>query len=122
MRTPLSSPSQPDGRIGRRRQPRLRLGINARLITNLGQYPVRLDNLSRGGAHIWRARNEHFSKCLLRWLDFEAWADLVWDSGGYCGIRFEKPIPERWIMESREHACLPEDWKLPPVPVPKRPV
>src|SRR5438132_437543 len=104
---PDSAHRPPDG-IGRRQRPRLRLAINASLITTLGQYRVRLDNLSREGAHLWRPCSERFDRCLLRWLDFEAWGEVVWSREGHCGIRFEKPIPDRWVMESRKHACLPD--------------
>jgi hypothetical protein len=100
--------------VGRRVAPRLRLAISARLITNFGEYPVRLDNLSATGAHISRPKDERFSRCVLKWLRFEAWGELVWLRGGYCGIRFEKPLPEVWVLETREHTpLLPEGWKLP---------
>ena len=54
--------------IGRRRSPRLRLAIDARLITTWGEYPVRLDNLSSTGAHVSRPQSEKFGRCVLKWL------------------------------------------------------
>ena len=99
---------------GRRRAPRLRLAIDARLITTWGEYPVRLDNLSETGAHISRPQHERFARCVLQWLGFEAWGEMVWVRGGYCGIRFDKPLPEDWVDATRARpAELPEGWKLP---------
>jgi hypothetical protein len=99
---------------GRRRAQRLRLAIDARLITTWGEYPVRLDNLSETGAHISRPKQDKFGRCVLKWLGFEAWGELVWMRGGYCGIRFEKPLPEDVVAATRaQPARLPESWKLP---------
>src|SRR6476646_6214583 len=102
-----------ESRIGRREHPRLRLAIDARLITTWGDYRVRLDNLSQAGAHISRPKDELFARCVLKWLQFEAWGSLVWRRGGYCGIRFDKPIPSQWIDASRAEAKIPDGWKLP---------
>lgn len=99
---------------GRRRAPRLRLAIDARLITTWGEYPVRLDNLSETGAHISRPQQDAFGRCVLKWLGFETWGEMVWVRGGYCGIHFDKPLPEDWVSATRATpAALPEGWKLP---------
>src|SRR5690349_17031905 len=103
---------------GRRHASRLRLAIDARLITTHGEYPVRLDNLSTSGAHISRPRQDQFTACVLKWLDHEAWGHMVWFRGGYCGIRFDPPIAEEVVMATRAvPAMLPDSWKL---PVPSR--
>ena len=100
--------------IGRRLEPRLRLAIDARLITTWGEYPVRLDNLSRTGAHVSRPKQDAFTRCVLKWLRFEAWGEMVWLRGGYCGIRFDKALPYEWVSETRATpSALPEEWKLP---------
>ena len=99
---------------GRRQSSRLRLAISARLITTWGEYPVRLDNLSETGAHISRPKTEAFMRCVLKWLGHEAWGELVWMKGGYCGIRFDTPLPEDVVAATRARpAELPEGWKLP---------
>ena len=102
------------GTVGRRRAPRLRLAIDARLITTHGEYLVRLDNLSATGAHISRPKQDEFTACVLKWLGFEAWGQMVWMRGGYCGVRFERPLPDAWVEATRAvPADLPEAWKLP---------
>lgn len=99
---------------GRRRAARLRLAIDARLITTWGEYPVRLDNLSDTGAHVSRPKSDAFGRCVLKWLDYETWGEMVWARGGYCGIRFDRPLPEDWVRTTRAMpAALPEGWKLP---------
>ena len=111
-------PHAGDENVGRRRAQRLRLAIDARLITLQGEYPVRLDNLSETGAHVSRPKQETFTRCVLKWLDFEAWGHMVWLRGGYCGITFDKRLPADWVLQTREHTpVLPEGWKL---PVPSR--
>jgi len=99
---------------GRRATQRLRLAIDARMITTFGEYSVRLDNLSQTGAHVSRPKQEGFTRCVLKWLGFEAWGEMVWMRGGYCGIRFEKPLPADVVAETRARpAELPQGWKLP---------
>ena len=99
---------------GRRRAQRLRLAIEARLTTTFGDSRVRLENLSETGAHMTRPKEASTGQCLLRWLGFESFGEIVWLRGGYCGIRFDTPLPESWVMQTREHAPdVPEAWKLP---------
>jgi len=108
----------PDTNLGRRAHPRLRLAIGARLITHHGTYAVRLDNLSVTGAHLSRPNVEDFTGCVLRWLGFEALGEKVWQRGAYCGIRFDQPLPESWIAETRKQVpIIPDGWLL---PVPSR--
>jgi hypothetical protein len=103
-----------DDKIGRREHPRLRLAIDARLITTGGEYPVRLDNLSQSGAHISRPRVDSFERCVLKWLDYEAWGTMVWARSGYCGVRFEPPLPDGWVLDTRNRTTtFPEGWKSP---------
>jgi hypothetical protein len=101
-------------KAGRRRAARLRLAIDARLVTTWGEYPVRLDNLSETGAHVSRPKKDRFGPCVLQWLGYEALGEMVWMRGGYCGIRFDKPLPDEWVTATRaKPAQLPEGWKLP---------
>lgn len=99
---------------GRRQAQRLRLAIDARLITTFGESTVRLDNLSETGAHVSRPKADPAGPCVLRWLGFETFGEVLWLRGGYCGIRFDTPLPESWVMETRKHTPdVPEGWKLP---------
>lgn len=110
----MDSPGAPDAKLGRRKHPRLRLGISARLITTGAEYAVRLDNLSATGAFLSGRRQQSFKRCVLKWLEYEAWGALVWGHGGYCGVCFESPLPEEWIANTREQSPhIPEEWKLP---------
>ncbi|MEO7551045.1 MAG: hypothetical protein ABIT09_07890 [Croceibacterium sp.] len=91
----------------------MRLAIDARLITTHGDFPVRLDNLSGTGALVSRPKQDVFTACVLKWLGLEAWGQLVWMRGGYCGIRFDRPLPPEWVESTRAvPAELPEGWKL----------
>lgn len=111
----LNDPNhQADSKVGRRQHPRLRLAIEARLITTWGQYLVRLENLSLTGAHVSRPRTEKFGRCVLKWYEYETWGELVWMRGTYCGIRFDRELPEKLVIQTRSRATdIPEIWKLP---------
>src|SRR5690349_572260 len=107
-----------DDDLGRRKLSRLRLSGAGRLISFHGSEGVRLDNLSLTGAHLSRRNSERFSECVLRWLEFEAMGREVWAKGPYCGVKFDKPISEDWLMETRRSMPdVPEGLKL---PVPSR--
>ena len=99
---------------GRRSYPRLRLDCDARLISRHGTWPVRLHNLSSTGAHISCTTTEQPSWCVLKWLNYEAMADVVWVRGKFMGLQFDAPIPDDWVLGTRERAPdVPEASKLP---------
>ena len=99
---------------GRRVVPRLRLDCEARIISRHGTWPAHLHNLSTTGAHVSRATNEEPSWCVLKWLNYEAMGDTVWVRGKFMGIKFDTPIPEEWVLGTRQQAPdVPEYSKLP---------
>lgn len=100
---------------GRRSSPRLRVILEGRLITHRGSYAVRIDNLSQTGAHLSRTRiDDDATRCVLQWLGHEALGEVVWVKGAYCGVRFDKPLPEQVVLDTREqYPDVPEVLKLP---------
>ena len=110
----MSAPRPQDTTHGRRQSSRLRLVLEGRLITHRGSYPVRIDNLSREGAHLSRARQDDFTRCVLQWLGHEAMGQAVWMKDGYCGVLFDKPLAEAVILATRgQFPDVPEALKLP---------
>ena len=93
--------------FGRRRSPRLRLGMPARLIVPDRTCPVVLENLSADGAGITLPEPCEFVVCVLRWMDQHAFADVAWRDGLAAGLRFDRPIPadvvETTILYAMEH-------------------
>jgi len=78
--------------FGRRKSPRLRLDMPARLVTLDRTYPVVLENLSEGGARITLPVADVAVVGVLRWMDFHAFADVVWREGLSVGLQFDTPI------------------------------
>ncbi len=90
--------------IGRRSHPRLRLGVPATFITLNGSQQVSLDDLSQTGAQVTVSDVGPFSKGFLKWLDFEVFAQFAWQEGSTYGLRFDQPIDEEWLLETRRRA------------------
>jgi hypothetical protein len=85
----------------RRGKARLRLGIPAQLLSLHGRSRVTLLDLSETGARI-RYSGEPVRDVVVEWLGYEAFGKVVRRSGGDLGVRFDDPIAERWVLETRE--------------------
>ena len=91
-------------RFGRRRYPRLQLGMPARLIMPDGTVPVVLENLSLGGARVALAEPGNFVVCVLRWMDYHAFADVAWRDELAVGLQFDKPLSLAMLEATRVYA------------------
>ncbi len=90
---------------GRRRDSRLRLAIPARLETIHGTYPAALLDLSQSGAHI--RVDEPLGKgvdAILFWLQFEAFAGVVWSTPTHAGLEFDELIAPAVLLDTRDLA------------------
>jgi len=90
--------------IPRRAHSRLRLGIPARLLTLEGQQCVTLVDLLQSGARIVLGASGKVSGGLLRWFEFEAFGDPVWQAGEELALHFDEPIELDWLIEIRQRA------------------
>lgn len=86
----------------RRNHSRLRLGIDANVLGFDGPQSVLLHDLSSTGAKILLERDETFSQGILGWLEFEAFGEIVWRRGRWCGMQFAKPVTDECLLKTRE--------------------
>jgi len=92
--------------ICRRQAPRFRLGMPARLTTLERHLHVVLDDLSESGAKVSLPEPHAFTVCVLRWLDFHAFAEVRWTRGQVVGLRFASPISAEMLAETC--LCAPD--------------
>jgi hypothetical protein len=85
----------------RRGKARLRLGIPAQLLSLHGRSRVTLLDLSETGARL-RYDGEPVGDVVIEWLGYEAFGKVVRRSGRELGVRFDEPIAERWVLDTRE--------------------
>jgi len=90
--------------FGRRRSPRLSVGLRARLITPDGTQLVVIEDLSLGGARITLPGREEFTVCVLRWMDFHAFADVAWRDGASVGLQFDRALTEETLEATGQYA------------------
>lgn len=84
-----------NGRDCRRQWPRQLTILSARLLTVTADVPVRIRDLSPGGARIEGAELPMIgTDVLLRRGDAEAFGALAWISGNQAGIEFEEPLED----------------------------
>lgn len=88
----------------RREHPRLRLGIEAILIGLGGNQAVVLQDLSRTGAKLLLDCAQPISQGVLQWMEFEAFGDITWRKGRWCGMIFEGPLSDDWLHTTRAAA------------------
>lgn len=87
---------------GRRDDPRVRVRLDARLVTVTRTQTIKLHNISRSGASITSETPlKRGADVVLEWRDVEAFAQVTWVEGCRCGLRFEEPIPEEAVLLAR---------------------
>ena len=95
---------QVDDALLRREHARLRLGIPARLETLDGRFPVRLVDLSHGGAQIELEGDAPVREGVLSWMLFETFGVPAWQEGGSVGLTFDRPLSRTALRMTREKA------------------
>ena len=104
----------------RRIAPRVRVLINARLITTTDEQPVKLRDISAGGTLVESERSFAKGKdVILRRGAIEVFARVAWAKGTRCGLQFEEPMSEAELLAFihqpiRAAAPIPQ-------PLPQRP-
>ncbi|MBC2652550.1 PilZ domain-containing protein [Novosphingobium flavum] len=90
--------------IGRRREARLRVRLEAQLITLDGTVRMVMADLSRNGArvsgHLPRLRLKQ--QAIIQWTQFEAFGIVAWIDGNQCGLEFDEPLPHQVLVKTRE--------------------
>lgn len=100
--------------------PRVRVLINARLITTTDEQPVKLRDISAGGTLVESEHSMTAGKdVILRRGSTEVFARIVWANGNRCGLQFEEPMTEAELLAFIHQplkATAPN-----PQPLPQRP-
>lgn len=60
-----------------------------------------LQDLSVSGAKVLLESERPLRQDLLRWLEFEVFAEGSWQKGRWCGLRFEELIPAAALHQTR---------------------
>jgi hypothetical protein len=101
---------------GKRLASRLKTRLPARLITLDGEFRVILLDLSRTGASVRRDGLRFASgEAILQWMGFETFCIARWNALNQCGLQFDQPIPNEWVLATRQHDAterLPDDEEL----------
>jgi hypothetical protein len=85
----------------RRGKARLRVGIPADLLTVHGRSRVTLLDLSETGARL-RYHGHAIGDGVLEWLAYEAFGAVVRCAGDEIGLRFDEPIAQDCVLDTRE--------------------
>ena len=98
----MGHPSQQLPEVHRRGYARLRLSMDAAILTLDGRRPVTLLDLSQSGARLLLQEHYRLDQAVLYWMDFEAFGEGVWQSGRERGLAFEEPISEATVLATRQ--------------------
>lgn len=86
----------------RRSEPRVKLAIDAVLMGMDGRQEITLLDLSLAGAKVAFNEPPKENAGFISWMEFETFGDVVWREGLYVGFKFDRPIPQQWLMLTRE--------------------
>ncbi len=106
-----------EANIGRRGEARLRVRLDARVITLDGTGRAVLADVSTNGARIVGATCglRPGQEAVLQWGDREAFGVVVWSGYEQLGLRFHEPLDGRSVLATREmdeRHRLPGDHEL----------
>ncbi len=77
----------------RRTAVRVRVFLNARLVTTADELPVKIRDISTGGVMLESARPIPKGRdVILRRGDTELFANIAWSDGTMCGLQFDEPL------------------------------
>ena len=89
--------------IGRRRESRLHVQLEARMILVDGTVTSALADLSCRGARVVvpGVTARPGQNAVLTWARYEAFGTIVWVRGSQVGLIFDEPLPYRVLMATR---------------------
>src|SRR5690606_41805934 len=97
----MNNPLYRQPEMHRRGHARLRLGIEAELMTLDGRKRVMLMDLSQSGARVRLSEPGKLRQAVLYWIGFEAFGVVVWQDGRDIGVEVEVPIREAAVLAPR---------------------
>ena len=89
----------------RREAARWRLAAPAVFLGHDGRQPVTLLDVSQTGAKLVFEQPPASAAGFISWMDFETFGDLIWREGLYIGFAFDRPLPLKWIIETRNRSA-----------------
>lgn len=101
---PMEQTARIEHWICRRQAPRFRLGMSARLITLERHLTVVLEDLSESGAKLALPAPHAFTVCVVKWLDFHAFAEVRWMRESIVGLQFPSPLSAETIEQTLRYA------------------
>lgn len=108
----------PSGRE-HRQDTRFRVLLNAELISTTDEQPVRVRDISTGGAMLEGQRPIAKAKeVILRRGNIELFVQICWSDGNQCGVEFDQALSEADMMAfvhepARRSSFVPEPFKSP---------
>jgi len=88
---------------GRRREARLRTGLQARVIIRDGTISAILTDLSQWGARIAFSGGRIVAgqDAVLSWARFESFGKVIWSAPGHAGLAFDEPLGRAALLATR---------------------
>lgn len=98
----MGHPSQNLPELHRRGYSRLRLQMEAAILTLDGRRPVTLLDLSQSGARMLLDEHYRVDQAVLYWIGFEAFGEVAWQAGRDVGLQFEEPLSAETVIATRQ--------------------
>lgn len=95
----------------RRSAPRLKLAIDSIFMGMEGRQQVTLLDLSKDGACVAFSEPPKERAGFLKWMEFETFGDVVWQEGLYVGLKFDRPISDRWLALTQERVTDADSYR-----------
>jgi len=102
--------SNPLSKVDRRKtSPRLKLAAEAVFIGLDGRQNVTILDLSQSGAKVAFAEPPREKAGFISWMGFETFGDVVRRQGLFAGLKFDRPLPQSWLDQTKERCAHIEE-------------
>ena len=90
--------------LGRRKEPRLRVRLEVRLITLDGTSRTVMADLSRSGARLmgYLPSLRVGQQAVIQWHEFEAFGVVAWSQSDQCGFAFDEHLAPVVLAKTRQ--------------------
>jgi len=87
---------------GRRGHCRLRTAMPARIETVWLGGPAIMCDIGQAGARFEVPYPVETGACVVKWLDYEVFGEVIWQKDGQCGVLFDELVPAQWLVATRD--------------------
>lgn len=61
-----------------------------------------LCDVGQAGARLETSHPVEMGPCVVKWLDYQAFGEVIWQKDGQIGVLFDELVPAEWLISTRD--------------------